>query len=127
MKSLFRSLAVSALMIAAVLVIPARSAQQPTAKPLTVNELAAKPDTHIGKVSVVGRVAAVSPGKGFTLIDSVNCATCTTECLTDKTTKKLPFVWGGAAPVLKEVVVVQGTLAKTAKGFTFTADNVKKQ
>lgn len=127
MKSLFRSLAISALLIAAVLVIPVRSAQQTTAKPLNVNELAAKPDTHIGKVAVVGRVAAVSPGKGFTLIDSVNCATCTTGCLTDKTTKKLPFVWGGAAPVLKDVVVVQGTLSKTAKGFTFTADKVAKQ
>lgn len=123
MKFTHYSLAFLAL-LGASLVTPAWSA---TAKPLTVNELAAKPDTHIGKVSVVGRVAAVTPGKGFTLIDSVICATCTTECLTDKTTKKLPFVWGGAAPVLKDVVVVQGTLAKTAKGFTFTADNVKKQ
>ena len=123
MKFTHYSLAFLAL-LGASLVTPAWSA---TAKPLTVNELAAKPDIHIGKVSVVGRVASVSPGKGFTLIDSVNCATCTTECLTDKTTKKLPFVWGGAAPVLKDVVVVQGTLAKTAKGFTFTADNVAKQ
>lgn len=98
-----------------------------TTIPLTVNELAAKPDTHIGKVSVVGRVAAVTPGKGFTLIDSANCATCTTECLTDKSTKKIPFVWAGAAPVLKDVVVVQGSLATTAKGFTFTVDNIKKQ
>jgi len=115
--------AVLALLVAS-FVSPAWSA---TAKPLTVNELAAKPNTHIGKVSVVGRVAAVSPGKGFTLIDSVNCATCTTECLTDKSTKKIPFMWAGAAPVLKDVVVVQGTLSKTARGFTFTTDNLKKQ
>ena len=123
MKFTHYSLAFLAI-LGASLVTPAWSA---TAKPLTVNELAAKPDTHIGKVSVVGRVAAVTPGKGFTLIDSENCATCTDECLLDKNTKKLPFLWPGAAPVLKGVVMVQGTLAKTAKGFTFTADNVTKQ
>lgn len=106
------------------LVTPAWSA---TPVPLTVTELAAKPDAHIGKVTVIGRVAAVTPGKGFTLIDSVNCATCTTGCLPDKSTKKLPFVWAGAAPVLKEVVVVQGSLSTTAKGFAFTVDNVKRQ
>jgi len=98
-----------------------------TTKQLSVNELAAKPDSHIGKVVVVGRVAAVTPGRGFTLIDSVNCATCTTECLTDKSTKKIPFLWSGTAPLVKNVVRVQGTLSKTSKGFSFTADNVAKQ
>lgn len=96
-------------------------------KPLSISELASKPDTHIGKVVVVGRVAAVTPGKGFTLIDSTNCATCTTECLTDKNTKKIPFLWVGTAPVVKNVVLVQGTLSRTANGFIFTADNVTKQ
>jgi len=96
-------------------------------KPLSINELAAKPDTHMGKVVVVGRVAAVTPGKGFTLIDSTNCATCTTECLTDKNTKKIPFLWVGTAPVVKNVVLVQGTLAKRSNGFTFTADKVTRQ
>lgn len=124
MKSTRYSLLFLAL-LGASLVTPVWSAT--TAIPLTVNELAAKPDAHIGKVSVVGRVAAVTPGKGFTLIDSANCATCTTECMTDKSTKKLPFVWAGAAPVLKEVVIAQGSLAATAKGFTFTVVNIKKQ
>lgn len=96
-------------------------------KPLTINELAAKPNNHIGKVTVVGRVAAATPGKGFTLIDSANCATCTTECLTDKTTKKIPFIWGGTAPEVKAVVSVQGTLAKSSKGYTFIAEKVSKQ
>lgn len=127
MKSIFRSFAVSALVSVAVLVVPVWSAQQPAAKQLTVNELAAKPDSFVGKVNVIGRVAAVTPGKGFTLIDSVKCSDCATECLTDKNTKKIPFVWGGAAPDARGVVLVQGTLAKTAKGFTFTADNVTKQ
>lgn len=106
------------------LVTPAWSA---TTKPISVNELAAKPDAHIGKIAVVGRVAVVSAGKGFTLIDSVNCATCATECLLDKSTKKIPCLWSGAAPALKDVVVVQGTLVKTARGFTFTADKVTRQ
>lgn len=127
MKSLFHAVTVSILLSVPIFTVPAWSAQQPTAKQLTVNQLAAKPDSFIGKVTVVGRVAAVTPGKGFTLIDSVNCSTCTTECLTDKNTKKIPFVWSGAAPEVKGVVLVQGTLAKTAKGFTFTADKVAKQ
>lgn len=127
MKSSFHVVAVAALLSVATLAVPVWSAQQPTAKRLTVNELAAKPDSFVGKVAVIGRVAAVNPGKGFTLIDSVNCSTCTTECLTDKNTKKIPFIWGGAAPDVKGVVLVQGTLAKTAKGFAFTADNVTKQ
>lgn len=97
------------------------------AKPLSVNQLAAKPEAFVGKVAVVGRVVAATPGKGFTLIDSANCSTCTTDCLTDKTTKKIPFIWNGAAPVVKGVVKVDGTLAKTAKGYTFAAERLTKQ
>lgn len=108
--------------------LPVRGAQQQAAdKPLTVNQLAAKPADYTGKVAVVGRVAAATPGKGFTLIDSANCANCTTECLTDKATKKIPFLWSGAVPAVKNVIRVDGTLAKTPKGYTFTAEQVRKQ
>lgn len=125
--TLNRSLIIAAAVMVS-LSAPVWSAQQPVAsKPLSVNQLAAKPDAFVGKVAVVGRVAAATPGKGFTLIDSVNCATCTTECLTDKATKKIPFLWSGAAPVIKDVVRVDGILAKTAKGYTFTAEQVTKQ
>ena len=127
MYSLLRYLAVLTLFGTVVLVAPAWSAQQLAAKPLSVNRLAASPDSFIGKVAVVGRVAAATSGKGFTLIDSVNCANCATECLTDKNKKKIPFLWSGAAPVVKDVVRVQGTLAKTDKGFTFTAESVTRQ
>lgn len=123
MKFAIYSLAVIALMV----LFNGASVWGAATKPLSINELAAKPDTHIGKVVVVGRVAAVTPGKGFTLIDSTNCATCTTECLTDKNTKKIPFLWTGTAPVVKNVVRVQGTLSKTSNGFTFTTGNVTKQ
>jgi hypothetical protein len=127
MKSSVHAVAAAALLSVASLAVPAWSAKQPTVRQLAVNELAARPDSHIGKVTVIGRVAAVTPGKGFTLINSTKCSTCTTECLTDKNTRKIPFVWRGAAPEVKGVVQVQGTLAKTAKGFTFTADNVAKK
>jgi hypothetical protein len=112
----------------ALLATPVWSAQKPVAaKPLSVNQLAAKPEAYAGKLAVIGRVATATPGKGFTLVDSGNCATCTTDCLTDKGTKKIPFLWVGAAPVVKEVVRVDGALAKTAKGYTFTAERVTKQ
>lgn len=128
MKSLCRSLTIVTLVVVS-LAAPAWSAPKTAAarKPLTVNELAAKPDAHLGRVAVVGRVAAVSPGKGFTLIDSSNCGNCVTECLTSKTTKKVPLLWPGSAPAVKDVVRVEGTLARTAKGFTFTAVNVTRQ
>jgi len=121
----------SLIIAAAVMVLvsaPVLHAQQPVAaKSLSVNQLAAKPEVCVGKVSVVGRVAAVAPGKGFTLIDSVNCATCATECLTDKATKKIPFLWKGAAPTIKDLVQVDGILAKTAKGYVLTAERLAKQ
>jgi hypothetical protein len=125
MLSKYLSLAVG---ILALLSTPVWSTQQPlAAKSLTVNQLAAKPDAYVGQVAVVGRVAAATKGKGFTLIDSSQCSTCATDCLTDKTTKKIPFIWNGAVPVVKDVVRVDGTLAKTAKGYTFTAERVTKQ
>lgn len=119
------------MLTAAIMVIistPAWSIQRPaTIRPLSINQLAAKPDSFVGKVTVVGRIVAVAPGKGFTLIDSTNCANCLTECLLDKSTKKIPFLWTGSAQVVKDVVRVDGVLAKTASGYTFTAERVTKQ
>src|SRR6266702_6094085 len=117
MNPLFHRLAVLALIGVTSAITPAWSAQRTTdskMKPLSVNELAAKPDNHLGKVAVVGKVAAVTPGKGFTLVDSSTCSNCATSCLTDKNTKRIPFLWSGASPVAKDVVRVQGTLSKTA-------------
>lgn len=90
--TLNRSLIAGAITIMVLVSTPVWSAQQPVAsKSLSVNQLAARPDAYVGKVAVVGRVTTSTPGKGFTMIDSVNCATCTTECLTDKATKKIPY------------------------------------
>ena len=124
MKSLRYLAMVAALLMAS---SPSLSAQKPAvAKPLSVNQIAAKPEAYVGKVAVIGRVAALAPGKGFTMIDSTNCATCTTECITDKSTKKIPFLWSGAVPAVKEVVRVEGKLVRTNKGFIFTAERVSK-
>lgn len=93
-------------------------------KPLSVNDLVAQPEKYLGKVSVIGRVSAVTPGNGFTLVDSGNCTDCGSRCAIPK---KIPLVWRGSAPAVKAVVVVKGVLSKTAKGMTLVADNVAPQ
>jgi hypothetical protein len=62
-------------------------------KPLTVDELATNPAAHTGRVSVVGVVGIVNPGKGFVLIDSKEFEKCGLSCLTERGTNKIPFVW----------------------------------
>ncbi len=98
-----------------------------TGKPLSVNELAANPGAHSGLVSVVGVVGTVNPGKGFVLIDSKEFQDCGLSCLTEPGTKKIPFLWSGAAPQVKQTVHVDGILEKTAKGFSIKAEKVTKQ
>ncbi len=100
----------------------------PTAgKPLTVDELAANPAAHSGSVSVVGVVGTVNPGKGFVLIDSKEFQNCGLSCLTEPGTNKIPFVWTGAALQVKQTVLVDGILEKTAKGFSIKAEKVTEQ
>jgi hypothetical protein len=108
----------------ALLVALAAPAFSEAPKPLSVNDLVAQPEKHLGKVSVVGRVSAVTPGNGFTLVDSGNCTDCGSQCAIPK---KIPLVWRGSAPAVKAVVVVKGVLSKTAKGMTLVADNVAPQ
>ncbi len=98
-----------------------------TGKPLSVNELAANPGAHSGRISVVGVVGTVNPGKGFVLIDSREFQECGLSCLTEPGTKKIPFIWTGAAPQVKQTVQVDGILERTAKGFSIKAEKVTKQ
>ena len=67
-------------------------------KPLSVDELAANPAAHSGRVSVVGVVGTVNPGKGFVLVDVREFKNCGLSCLTESGTNKIPFVWTGATP-----------------------------
>ncbi len=98
-----------------------------SAKPLTVNELAANPAAHSGRISVVGGVGTVNPGKGFVMVDSREFKNCGLSCLTEPGTNKIPFVWTGASPQVKQTVQVDGILEKTVKGFSIKAEKVTKQ
>ncbi len=96
-------------------------------KPLSVDELAANPAAHSGRVSVVGVVGTVNPGKGFVLVDVREFKNCGLSCLTEPGTNKIPFLWTGAAPQVKQTVQVDGILEKTAKGFSIKAEKVTTQ
>lgn len=96
-------------------------------KPLSVDELAANPAAHSGRVSVVGVVGTVNPGKGFVLVDVREFKNCGLSCLTEPGTNKIPFLWTGATPQVKQTVQVDGILEKTAKGFSIKAEKVTKQ
>ncbi len=96
-------------------------------KPLSVDELATNPAAHSGRVSVVGVVGTVNPGKGFVLVDPREFKNCGLSCLTDPGTNKVPFIWTGATPQVKQTVQVDGVLEKTAKGFSIKAEKVTTQ
>jgi hypothetical protein len=93
-------------------------------KTVTVNDLAAKPATYMGRVAIVGVVGTVEAGKGFVLIDNKEYSECGLSCLTEAGTKKIPVRWTGAAPKVESPVRVDGALAKTDKGLAFTATAV---
>ena len=117
--------------IALAAVTSAAYAQEPitpkSVKPLTVNELAPNPAAYIGHVSVVGVVGTVNPGKGFVLIDSREFNGCDLSCLSDSKTNKIPFIWTEVAPQVRQTVLVEGILEKTANGFSLKAEKVTKQ
>jgi hypothetical protein len=96
-------------------------------KSLSVDELAANPAAHSGRVSVVGVVGTVNPGKGFVLVDTREFKNCGLSCLTEPGTNKIPFVWTGVSPQVKQTVQVDGILEKTAKGFSIKAEKVTTQ
>ncbi len=96
-------------------------------KPLSVDELAANPVAHSGRVLVVGVVGTVNPGKGFVLVDVREFKNCGLSCLTEPGTNKIPFLWTGTVPQVTHTVQVDGILEKTAKGFSIKAEKVTKQ
>ncbi len=98
-----------------------------TEKPLSVNELAANPSVHSGRISVVGVVGTVNPGKGFVLVDSREFKNCGLSCLLEPGTNKIPFAWTGTTPEVKQTVQVDGILEKAAKGFSIRAAKVTTQ
>jgi hypothetical protein len=101
--------------------------QQTPTGTVTVNDLANKPNEHLGQVQLVGVVAAVSQGEGFVLVDKREYADCGLSCLAGPATKKVPVRWSGDAPKLEQIVHVAGTLSQSEKGLSFVAQEVSIQ
>jgi hypothetical protein len=91
---------------------------------VTVNDVAGKPGEHLGRVQLVGVVAAVSQGKGFVLVDKREYADCGLTCLAEPGTKKIPVRWSGDAPKLEQTVLVAGILSQSDKGLNFVAQEI---
>ena len=101
-----------------------QSHQQTLAGAVTVNDLAGEPDEHLGRVQLVGVVAAVSQGKGFVLVDKREYADCGLACITERGTKKIPVRWSGDAPKLEQTIRVAGILSRTEEGLSFVAQEI---
>lgn len=89
-----------------------------------VRDVAAHPAAHLGRLSLSGVVGIATAGKGFVLIDMREYRQEGLACLTNREKTKIPVVWSGAAPKVRQAVRVDGTLAKTATGYVFTAAKV---
>ena len=90
----------------------------------TVNDLASNPSAHLGQVAVVGVVAAVKAGQGFTIVDQREYADCGLSCINEPQTRRIPIRWNGAAPKLEQTVRIDGVLEKSERGLVFSAKNV---
>jgi hypothetical protein len=92
----------------------------------TVNDLASDPSTYLGQVSVIGVVAAVNSGQGFTIVDNREYAACGLSCFSEPDTRKIPVRWNGEPPKLKQTVRVIGVLEKSDRGLVFSAESVSE-
>jgi hypothetical protein len=101
--------------------------QQTSTGTVNVNDLANKPNEHLGQVQLVGVVAAVSQGEGFVLVDKREYVDCGLSCLAEPATKKVPVRWSGDAPKLEQTVHVAGTLSQSMKGLSLVAQEVSIQ
>lgn len=93
-------------------------------KTISVEELAAKPLSYLGRVRVKGVVDSSDKGKGLLiLVSRKEFKECGTNCA-DESTARVPVRWS-----LKtgEKVIVEGTVTKDGKGAAFVADMVKKR
>ena len=90
----------------------------------TVNDLASDPSAYMGQVAVVGVVAAVKAGQGFTIVDKREYAACGLSCFSEPDTRKIPVRWDGTPPKLQQTVSITGILEKSDRGLVFSAKNV---
>jgi hypothetical protein len=97
----------------------------PTPRPATtVDDLASNPSAYLGQVAVVGVVAAVKAGQGFTIVDKREYADCGLSCVYEPQTRKIPVRWDGTSPKLEQSVRIDGILEKSDRGLVFSAKNV---
>ena len=97
----------------------------PTPRPATtVDDLASNPSAYLGQVAVVGVVAAVKAGQGFTIVDKREYADCGLSCVYEPQTRKIPVRWDGTSPKLEQTVRIDGILEKSDRGLVFSAKNV---
>ena len=90
----------------------------------TVNELTSDPSAYLGQVAVVGVVAVVKAGQGFTIVDKREYADCGLSCVNEPSTRKIPIRWDGVPPKLEQTVRITGVLEKSDRGLVFCAKNV---
>lgn len=90
----------------------------------TVDDLASNPSAYLGQVAVVGVVAAVKAGQGFTIVDKREYADCGLSCVYEPETRKIPVRWDGTSPKLEQTVRIDGILEKSDRGLVFSAKNV---
>lgn len=98
---------------------PAAAAPSPA-----VSDVAAHPAANLGRLTLSGVAGIVTPHKGFVLLDMDEYQREGLSALTEQEKNRIPVAWSGQAPKVKEAVRVDGTLAKTAKGYVFTASRV---
>jgi len=94
---------------------------------ISVNQLAEKPAAFLGSIVLEGRVAAVNPGKGMTLVDKLVCADCAGHCLSDPATRKLPVAWTGPAPEVGSLVRIRGISSETEHGYLISGREVENE
>jgi hypothetical protein len=92
----------------------------------TVNDLAADPSAYLGQVAIIGVVAAVKAGQGFTIVDKREYAACGLSCFNEPDTRKIPVRWDGAPPKMQQTVRITGVLEKWDRGLVFSAKNVEE-
>ena len=90
----------------------------------TVDDLASNPVAYLGQVAVVGVVAAVKAGQGFTIVDKREYAACGLSCFNEPDTRKIPVRWDGDPPKLLQTVRITGVLEKSDRGLVFSAKSV---
>jgi hypothetical protein len=100
------------------------SASPASSSETTVNDLAADPSAYLGQVAVVGVVAAVKAGQGFSIVDKREYAACGLTCFNEPDTRKIPVRWDGAPPKMQETVRITGVLERSDRGLVFSAKNV---